>query len=89
MIQYQTSPYVQQPCYGPMPPNTYGPQQYTNPPYISSMAQPVFINAGMVPTHQIVHVRRQTNHGVCFLICFLTGGLSIPCWIYACIADDH
>ena len=27
------------------------------------------------------------NHGLCCLICFLTSGLSLPCWIVACLSE--
>lgn len=90
---YYEQPYYGQPYYGQayyeaMSPNIHGPQQYPNPPYISPIAQPIIISNGMVPTQQFVTIRHPTNHCFCFLICLLTGGLSIPCWIYSCITDD-
>ncbi len=83
MNQDQPPPY-----YEPMPPNMYGPQQYGNPPYMAPMPQSIIVSSGMVSTQQCVTVRRPTNHCGCFLICLLTGGLSVPCWIYACINID-
>ncbi len=89
MAQYPPPSYVQQPYYGPAPPNNYGPQYYANPSYVSPpMRQPVVVQTDMMPAQQFVTVRRSTNQGLCCLLCFLTSGLNIPCWIYACLTDD-
>lgn len=88
-------PYYQQPyAPGPPPANVYGPMMY--PPVAApapiiintNMAQAATATAVAAPTTQIITIRRQTNHALCCLICVLTGGMNIPCWIYACITDD-
>jgi hypothetical protein len=27
------------------------------------------------------------NHALCAVICLITGGLSLPCWIIACLTE--
>ena len=96
--QQPPPPYYQQPyAPGPSgpPPNGYAPQPYGNQPYMHPPPhQPIIISNNMMQAQQTVAqpqyitIRRSTNHGLCCLICLLTGGVSIPCWIYACITDE-
>ncbi len=71
--------------------NTQGPPQYGAPPY--GGGAPIIImqqqqqQQQQQPTQQIIVQPSRTNHGLCCLICILTGGLSIPCWICSCITD--
>ncbi|UJR17745.1 hypothetical protein I4U23_004643 [Adineta vaga] len=74
--------------------NTQGPQPYPNhPPYMNPYpygggGSPVIImQQQQQQQHQVIVRPSGTNHAVCCLICILTGGLSIPCWIYGCITD--
>jgi hypothetical protein len=89
MTENQSTTYYQLPYCGPMPPNTRGPPEYTNSPYKSPMPQQIIISNGTVPVQHLFNVGRSTSHGLCFLICLLTSGLSIPCWIYGCITDNE
>ena len=66
----------------------YGGPPYMGPPY--GGGPPIIIMQQPQQQQQIVQhvvVRSETNHALCCLICFLTGGLSLPCWIWACITD--
>ena len=72
---------------GPQYPNTMGPppyawqQQPMNPNYMQpAPPAPIIVQTIHRPSST-------TNHALCFLVCFLTGGLSIPCWIIACITE--
>ncbi len=73
-----------QPYMGP----PYG-QPYMGPPY--GGGAPVIINMQQQQQQQqqqqVIVQRSGTHHGLCCLLCFFTGGLTIPCWIYACIVD--
>jgi hypothetical protein len=87
----------------PQPPdvNNYGPPQnpggqpymgqpYMGPPY--GGGQPIIImqqqqQQQQQQPQQVIVRARGTNHGLCCLICILTGGMSIPCWMYSCITD--
>ncbi len=64
-------------------------QPYVGPPY--GGGAPIIImqqQQQQQQPQQLVIVRRAgTSHGLCCLICFLTGGLSLPCWIWSCITD--
>jgi hypothetical protein len=62
-------PYVNQAYMGP--PNQYG----GNTPIIIMQQQ---------PRKKVVYRQSGTTHGLCCLICILTGGLSLPCWICSC-----
>ncbi|CAF1194298.1 unnamed protein product [Rotaria sordida] len=85
------------PAYPQQPPPTYGP--VAGAPYVSyygypppSQQGPVIINMQQQQQQQQqqlqqIIVRRETNHCLCCLLCCLTGGLSIPCWIYACVTN--
>ncbi|CAF1300952.1 unnamed protein product [Adineta steineri] len=37
--------------------------------------------------HQVIVHRPGPNHALCCIICFLTSGLSTPCWIYSCLTN--
>jgi hypothetical protein len=72
--------------------NTYGPPQnpsgqpYMGPSY--GGGQPIIIMQ-QPPQQQQLHLvgvrSHEHRHCLCFIICILTGGLSIPCWIWECI----
>jgi hypothetical protein len=74
----------QNPSHQPyMGPSYGGGQPYMGPSY--GGGQPIII---MQPQpHQVTvrSYRHGHHHCLCFLICLLTGGLSIPCWIWECI----
>jgi hypothetical protein len=83
-----------QPQYGYPPgaalpqPMMYPPQPYPMP---YAAPAPVIINNQMQQQQQQVQqiiVRRGTNHALCCIICLLTGGINIPCWIYACVTEN-
>jgi hypothetical protein len=92
---YMGPPYIPT---GAQQANMQGHQQYMGPPYMSPapqqpMAQgpPTVIVQQMQQQQQqqqqIVWRGKGTSHSLCCLLCFLTGGLTLPCWIYACIVD--
>ena len=62
------------PAYAPPPPPMY-------PPYAPSPVAPAPVIIQTITPH------RTTDHALCCLICFMTGGLSVPCWIIACLTD--
>lgn len=77
--QYPGNPYPNMqgpPGYAPPPPPMY--PAYVPPPPVVAPA-PVIV--------QTITPHQQTNHALCCLICFLTGGLSVPCWIIACLTE--
>ncbi len=73
-------PYMGQPYMGP--PYGGGAPPYGGGAPIIIMQQPQQQQQQQVIVHQ-----RGTNHCLCCLICFLTGGLSLPCWIWDCITN--
>ena len=98
---HQPSPYHQQAFeHGPLPhstyppaPNIYGPQ-YIGVPQMQPTPQPVIIVQQQQQQQQqqvaqvqpqYITVRNRTSNGCCCLLCLLTGGLTIPCWICNCL----
>ncbi len=77
------------------PPQNPGGQPYMGQPYMGPPyggGQPIIImqqqqQQQQQQPQQVIVRARGTNHGLCCLICILTGGMSIPCWMYSCITD--
>jgi len=90
-------PYMGQPYGGGqsyMGPSYGGGQPYMGQPY--GGGQPIIImqqqqqqqqQQQWQQQQQVIVRRSGTNHGLCCLICFLTGGITLPCWILACICE--
>ncbi len=67
-----------------MGPSYGGGQPYMGPSY--GGGQPIIIMQPHQPHQVTVRSHRHGHHNcLCFIICLLTGGLSIPCWIWECI----
>ncbi|CAF1480813.1 unnamed protein product [Rotaria sp. Silwood1] len=79
------------PPYQGAPPATgappYGAPQYEGGAPIIIMQQQQQQQQQQQVQQTVIVQARGTNHGLCCLICLLTGGFSLPCWIYACITD--
>jgi hypothetical protein len=69
------------------PPQYSGGQPYMNPPYGGGAPIIIMQQQQQQQQQQVIVRSRGTNHGVCCLLCILTGGLSIPCWIWSCVTD--
>ena len=73
--------------------NTYGPGPYPGgQPYMGSSyggGGPIIVMQQQQQQQQQQAVVRSSGltHGLCCLVCVLTGGFSIPCWIVYCIVD--
>jgi hypothetical protein len=77
--------------------NTQGSPQYSgdqpniSPPY-GGNGPIIIVQEPKQHQHQPVMGHQRGgggNHVTCCLLCFLTGGLTLPCWICCCLLDDR